>query len=857
MSMIASEARSEQSTARAQLAPLEPPVEFPFPFAPYQIQRDFMKKLYTSIEAGGLAIFESPTGTGKSLSLLCGAMAWLRDNEAREDAYLDSQLTMSPTADRDATAASDTPEWATSQAKAIQQREAVKEEMARRDVLRRKKERVNRMRMAGIQQAIKKRGFKSSQPASDPLDGLSFPTPETARPEDPYDEFWLGDYASDDDMSQEMNDDSDDKDEEEQAHATKIIFCSRTHTQLSQFVGEIQSSPYGDTARVVALASRGNLCTYPDVNKLTSLTSINEACMDLQKAKREQQDDDEDAYMSGKSKRSKASAGCPMLESPVMKSIPDRILAQPRDIEELATLGKKTGTCPYYAARKAVPAAEVVVAPYNLLLHKSTRETTGLVLKDNVVVIDEAHNLMDTIASIHSVSLQAHTLMGAHRDLLTYCQKYKKRLKAKNLMYIKQLLSTFKRWMQCLADVDKAERKSETLQPVNEFLFTTETAHVNFFKLLRYCDRSQLARKLLGFMEKRHREEGSVNSGSRHVSPLRQVEAFLQALTNASGDGRVVVAPSTATSKAQLKFVLLNPAVYFEDILREARCVVVAGGTMSPVDDFVQQLTTDKTASVPVHFFSCDHIVGGDKLLPIALTHGPSQRPLKLAYKEQKDPAVIAELGQLLLTVCHATPDGVVVFVPSYDAEERLYQTWKQQGCLAKLMAVKDVYREPRTASDTDSVLAQYASSIDKGKGALILCVVGGKLSEGINFKDRLGRCVVMFGLPFPNLHSPELKEKMAYLKQNQQEGKKGQPDKGQEYYYNLCMKAVNQSIGRAIRHQHDYAAILLVDVRYSEARIHKRLPTWISKHMRTSHQVEDVKRSLLQFFARQAPSGP
>lgn len=54
---------------------------FNHPYHPYGIQKDFMLALYDCIEEGNVGIFESPTGTGKTLSLLCGSLTWLRDNK--------------------------------------------------------------------------------------------------------------------------------------------------------------------------------------------------------------------------------------------------------------------------------------------------------------------------------------------------------------------------------------------------------------------------------------------------------------------------------------------------------------------------------------------------------------------------------------------------------------------------------------------------------------------------------------------------------------------------------------------------------------------------------------------------------
>uniref|UniRef100_A0A2D4GHW2 ATP-dependent helicase C-terminal domain-containing protein n=1 Tax=Micrurus corallinus TaxID=54390 RepID=A0A2D4GHW2_MICCO len=130
--------------------------------------------------------------------------------------------------------------------------------------------------------------------------------------------------------------------------------------------------------------------------------------------------------------------------------------------------------------------------------------------------------------------------------------------------------------------------------------------------------------------------------------------------------------------------------------------------------------------------------------------------------------------------------------------------------------------------------------------GALLFSVVGGKMSEGINFSDDLGRSVIMVGMPYPNIKSPELQEKMAYLDKTMPKSAGQSP--GNLLIENLCMKAVNQSIGRAIRHQEDFASIVFLDHRYTRPAVLNKLPQWIKSRTQIKDRFGPAFAALRKF---------
>jgi chromosome transmission fidelity protein 1 len=128
--------------------------DYHHPFTPYTIQNDFMDTVYNILETGngGIGILESPTGTGKSLSLICSSLTWLRDWNRRkfeEGMCGDDEIKIS-------TATETEPDWIIEAAKVRRRREA----LGRREELEARLRRIREREKAAKKATMPVRGSK-------------------------------------------------------------------------------------------------------------------------------------------------------------------------------------------------------------------------------------------------------------------------------------------------------------------------------------------------------------------------------------------------------------------------------------------------------------------------------------------------------------------------------------------------------------------------------------------------------------------------------------------------------------------------------------------------------------------------
>ncbi|CAL7940588.1 unnamed protein product [Xylocopa violacea] len=842
--------------------------EFPFPFPPYPIQNQFMKELYKCLENAKLGIFESPTGTGKSMSIICGALKWLLDYEENQKDQLNAAISE---LDEQIKKCSNTCEnWFSVQTQQI-------ELNGKRQILQAKLNAIlqyERERNA-LKETTKNTRKKKKSHSQITQNSTSKEKTENNPIEDDEKEIMEEELLLED---TQKSDSSDDENKEEEAHENiKIFFCSRTHSQLSQFIGELKKSPYSKNVSVVTLASRQNYCINKNVKKLKHLNLINECCLQLQRKKATVKDEKD-------LKKKKIATSCPFMPG-TQNLLIGEVLAEIQDVEEIVQKGEELKTCTYYASRRAIPHTQLILVPYNSILHENTRISSGINLKGNILIIDEAHNLLEAIERMHSVSITGRNLLHCYSQLSQYQKRFQHLFSAKNVLSLCQLCFCLKKLLTVFGGSTKSNpddintESSPKLYKIEEFEIITEIDTVNIFELLKFIKNSRLTHKLQGFMEQydtnlkiqKHdvRAHGvkeflnsiktksiesnisntivnTVSDGERSNNPIMAIISFLECLKNCCADGRIFVIPGPTIGQSIIKFLLLNPAAHFHDIVRDARAVILAGGTMAPMNEFTEQLFV-AAGAMPERIvtFSCDHIVPKENIICNIMTHGPSGVEFEFNFQNRQNTKLLDELGRTLLNLCNVIPAGIVVFLPSYNFEDLMYKHLEKSGIIAKLSSKKHIFREPKLASQVNETLEQYSLRIKKPQspqnGSLLFSVVGGKLSEGLNFSDDLGRCIIIVGMPYPNIKSLELQEKIKYLNENVNS------DAGQNFYENSCMKAVNQCIGRAIRHINDYSTVVLLDKRYTYKT--KALPHWIQRTLIIHTTFGNMIGAIAKFF--------
>lgn len=263
-----------------------------FPFPPYDCQKDYMSKVIECLQKKVNGVLESPTGTGKTLCLLCATLAW---------------------------------------------RENFKDTISARKIAE---------RLGGEEM---------------------FPnTPLSS---------W-GTAATDGDTPTYYTD------------VPKIIYASRTHTQLAQVINELKNTSY--RPKVCVLGSREQLCINQEVMRQESHHVKVHMC------------------------RAKVSTRSCVFYNNVEEKSTDRDLVNSvLDVEDLVKFGNKQRVCPYYLSRSLKQQADIIFMPYNYLLDPKSRRAHNIELNGAVVIFDEAHNVEKTCEESTSFDLSPYDVTSA------------------------------------------------------------------------------------------------------------------------------------------------------------------------------------------------------------------------------------------------------------------------------------------------------------------------------------------------------------------------------------------------------------------------------------------------------------
>ena len=606
---------------------------------------------------------------------------------------------------------------------------------------------------------------------------------------------------------------------EETNSSAQILYSTRTHSQLSNVVKELKKTRF--RPRVAHIASRKILCINQNINKYDNYI-ITRLCHNLRSNKT-----------------------CPYGVEEVVNKVANDVLLPRIDLEEYVKMCQSKNVCPYYAAQINSQKADLILAPYSYIVDPNVRNFLPVgAITGNILIFDEAHNFADQCSDNMSIDFSFAAINNAYNTLSRINpQKFQvAMLRMTNKVTLNDLVATMgilnglRSYFNSLEEtspeyaeiIAKSERKEGQV-------FYLKKSVSELYEVLTsvgiYDENVGMLKVLLDNVMSKGVE---LDLLMNEYGNLYLVQKFLQLLYPENHKDVKTFNTNYAvcyTSDRNVSIICFSPHIGFHKLAAFLpKTIILTSGTLSPLESLEQELMQ----KFPIKL-ECNHIIDPEQVMLAICNNGPSSVNLNFSFSNRKGNSkrLKQELIDSLSNIFATTPSGSLVFFPSYS-----YLGETSLDIKTNTQKYKRIYIESRHSNQNDSILSGYQR--DANKGAALLAVCRGKMSEGLDFADDYARCVIVVGIPFPNVTDYKVELKKQWLNARS-------PGSGDRWYIECALQAVNQSIGRAIRHKDDYAVIILMDERYQSYKY--MLSHWLQNSIHTYDDFSTMSNEINYFF--------
>lgn len=662
----------------------------------------------------------------------------------------------------------------------------------------------------------------------------------------------------------------------------KIVYCSRTMSEIEKALIELhnlmtyraQELGYVEDFRGLGLTSRKNLCLHPTVSKEKKGSIVDEKCRRMTSglAKKKLQEGETEGVDL-----------CDFHENLYELELDNLVPPGVYSFDALTNYCKDQKTCPYFTVRRMIPFCNIIIYSYHYLLDPKISERVSKELsKDSIVIFDEAHNIDNVCIESLSLDLTNDVLKKAAKG----ANSLSKRIEDVRKTDSKKLQDEYEKLVSGLSASDIINNEREMLEtPVLSDDLLKEAVPGNIRRAEHFVS---FLKRFIEYLKTRmkvlHVISETPTSFLQHVKQLTFIErkplrfcserlsllvktleitdvedynalkdvATFATLVSTYEQGFALILEPYETENATvpnpiLRFTCLDASIAIKPIFERFSSVIITSGTISPLDMYPRMLNFETVIQE-----SYTMTLAKRSFLPMIVTKGSDQVAISSRFEIRNDPSIVRNYGSLLIEFAKITPDGMVVFFPSYLYMESIISMWQTMGILDEVWKYKLILVETPDAQETALALETYRTACSNGRGAILLSVARGKVSEGIDFDHHYGRTVLMIGIPFQYTESRILKARLEFLRDHYQ-------IRENDFLSFDAMRHAAQCLGRVLRGKDDYGIMVLADRRF--ARKKNQLPKWIAQALMdadTNLSTDMAVANAKQFLRTMAqPSNP